>query len=259
MLPFFLPPVLALLGGAAGFALRLRELATAFEADTGLPIPGAGTSTALAFLCVAVMALLGGVLWRMCRNAPTLDYGDAFRCSHPAVWAANVASALLLAGGGLACLLDYVRGINTNLLSCVLAALLVGSAGCLLLTGRNNYRGAAQQRYNGYLLLPAYTYCLWLVLTYQAQAGNPVIQQYVYQILAIICSLLGFYFTASFSFEKGKAFLALWTGLLAAFFSGIALADFSSRMNIMLTSFSIVYFTAHSAVLLRNLTAKREE
>ena len=131
------------------------------------------------------------------------------------------------------------------------AALLVASGASLLFP-----RGG---RFNGYLLLPAYTWCLWLVLTYQAQAGNPVIQAYVYQILAVICSLLAFYFTAGFSFEKGKPFPTLCTGLLAVFFSGIALADFSSRMNCFLFSFSIVYFTAHSAALLRNLTAKRED
>ena len=33
-------PALAAAGGAAGFALRRWELATAFEPDTGLPIAG---------------------------------------------------------------------------------------------------------------------------------------------------------------------------------------------------------------------------
>lgn len=259
MLLCFLPPALALLGGAAGFVLRMREWSSSFEADTGLPIPGTGLSTALSVFCLATALLLGILLWRMCHKSPALEYDDAFRCLHPAAWVADIAAALLLAAGGLACLLDYVRGISTSLLSCVLAALLVGSAGCLLLTGRNNFRGTKQERYNGYLLLPAYTCCLWLVLTYQAQAGNPVILQYVYQILAIICTLLGLYCTACFSFEKGKAFPALWTGLLAVLFSGISLADFSSRTNMFLAVFSIVYFTAHSAVLLRNLTAKRED
>lgn len=254
-----LPPAAALAFGAAGFGLRLWGLGTAFEPDTGLPIPGAPATAALILLTAAALLLLGGLLWRMCRGAPLLSYDEAFRCAAPAAVTADVVCALLLAGAGLLGLWDCVRGGVPNLAYPVLDALLVASGGCVLLTGRNNYRGQGQGRFNAYLLLPAYAFCLWLVLTYQAQAGNPVILDYVYRILAIICSLLGLYFTAGFSFEKGKAIPALWTGLAAVYFSCVCLADFRGGRDLALSVFSIVYFTAHSAVLLRNLLAAREE
>lgn len=245
--------------GAAGFGLRLWGLRTGFEPDTGLPIPGAPATAALIVLTAAVLLLLGGVLWRMCRRAPLLSYDDAFRCESPAAVTADVVCALLLAGAGLLGLWDCVQGKAPNLAYPVLDALLVASGGCVLLTGRNNYRGQGQGKFNAYLLFPAYAFCLWLVLSYQAQAGNPVVLDYVYRILAIICSLLGLYFTATFSFEKGKALPTLWAGLAAVYFSCVCLADFSGWMDLALRAFSIVYFTAHSAVLLCNLTAEREE
>lgn len=252
-------PAAALLGGAVGFGLRFWQLGSAFEAGTGLPIPGAPATTALVIVTVAVMLLMGGVLWRMCRRAPVLTYDKAFLCENSLAMTADVVCAMLLAGGGLLFLWDYMKGEAPNLFYCVLAALLVASGGCVLFTGRNNYRDLGQGRFNGFLLLPAYTFCLWLILTYQVEAGNPVILDYVFRILAIITGLLGLYFTAGYSFEKGKALYALWTGLLAVYFSCVSLADLSGWADIALYAFCIVYFTAHSVVLLHNLTAEREE
>lgn len=51
-------PAIAVVGGGAGFALRRWELATAFEADTGLPISGAPATMALIALSVVVAAVL---------------------------------------------------------------------------------------------------------------------------------------------------------------------------------------------------------
>ena len=51
-------PVTAAVSGAAGFFLRRWELASAFEADTGLPIPGMPATWALiALSAAAVLAL----------------------------------------------------------------------------------------------------------------------------------------------------------------------------------------------------------
>ena len=49
-------PLLALVGGAAGFALRRVQLRTGFESDTGLAIPGCPAALALIVLSAAVAA-----------------------------------------------------------------------------------------------------------------------------------------------------------------------------------------------------------
>ena len=62
-------PVTAAVSGAAGFFLRRWELASAFEADTGLPIPGMPATWALiALSAAAVLALLIVINMRQSRD-----------------------------------------------------------------------------------------------------------------------------------------------------------------------------------------------
>lgn len=252
-------PACAVGFGAAGLLMRRWELASAFEPDTGLAIPNAPATLALIALSIAFFLLSGGVLWRMCRGLKPLPYDDAFRCGQPAFITAVVCSAALLLGGGLLGILGYVNRSDPRLAYALLALLAVLSGLCVVLMGRNNYRGEGKGRFSGPLLIPAYTWCLWLVLSYQSRAGDPIVLDYVYQLLAIICSLLGLYFMSGFSFEKGKPFLTLWAALLAVYFSCVTLADSHDWMSLLLYAFSIVYFTAHSVVLLHNLTCERKE
>ena len=60
----WLAPLLAIAGGAVGFGLRKWQLASGFEPDTGLAIPGAPAVGALAVCAAALAALIGGVIWR---------------------------------------------------------------------------------------------------------------------------------------------------------------------------------------------------
>ena len=71
-------PAVAVVCGGAGYALRRWELATAFEAGTGLPIAGAPATMALAVLLRRRQA---GVLALLCRGKyPAFSgYGPAFR------------------------------------------------------------------------------------------------------------------------------------------------------------------------------------
>ena len=66
---------------------------------------------------------------------------------------------------------------------------------------------------------------MWLIAAYQVRAGDPVRLDYVYELFAIIASLLGLYFHASFSFEQGPALLACLFSLLGVYFSLVTLAD----------------------------------
>lgn len=81
-------PAVAVAGGGAGFVLRRWELATAFEADTGLPIPGAPATLALIALSVAMAAVLA----LLCRGKyPSFTgYDEAFQAREtpctPPLW-----------------------------------------------------------------------------------------------------------------------------------------------------------------------------
>ena len=93
-------PAVAVAGGGAGFVLRRWELATAFEADTGLPIPGAPATLALIALSVAMAAVLA----LLCRGKyPSFTgYDEAFQAKGNTLYAtAMVLSAFLLLGAAV--------------------------------------------------------------------------------------------------------------------------------------------------------------
>ena len=261
----FLLPAAAVLLGAGGAALRIWELSTAFEPDTGLPIPGAPASLVLVLLSVLFALLWAALAWRQCRKRTVQNFNRAFVCENTGYITAVVsAAAIPVCAAGLI-VLDYLKGTR-NIAHFIPAALFVFSAGSIVSVGRNNYRNLGQGQFSTSLLLTPFAFCCQLMLTYQTHAGNPVLQDYAYLLLALICTVLGLYYMASFAFEKGRPAVFLWTAGLAVYFSCITIATALLQAlkgnpdwpNLALCVFSIVYFTVHIGVLLRNLTAKEE-
>ena len=261
-------PCVAAGAGAAGFLLRRWELATAFEPDTGLVTPGMPATYAL----LALSAALAIVLIILCRgkhNSLPGGYDQAFdaKGSTPYITAA-VASAFLLLGASLLLFAglpgDYREAVATVLSGqsgspmftvmprALLALLALISFFCLLSTAKNNYRGECRGRYSFTILIPAYTCCLWLIAAYQQRAADPVILDYFYELIAIIASLLGLYFTAGFSFERAKVFRASFFSLLGVYFSIVTLADEHELAMVLLYLFAIVYLITSTCVLLHN-------
>ena len=95
-------PVLAVAGGAVGFCLRRWELATAFEADTGLHIPFAQATIALIAVSVG-MAVVFLLLSLGEHSAFPGGYGQAFGAAGNMPYAAAVvlSAFLLLASAAL--------------------------------------------------------------------------------------------------------------------------------------------------------------
>lgn len=238
--------------GAAGFLLRRWELATAFEPDTGLHIPGSPATWAL----IALSAALAAALVLLCRGKyPDFagGYDQAFQAKGNTLYAtAMILSAFLLlaAAGGM--VLSFLRRENTVVTRLILAALCVASFACVVATTRNNFRGEGKGKYNFTLLMPAYTGCVWLIAAYQVRAGDPVQLDYIYELFAIIAVLLGLYFNAGFSFERGKPFRAVLFSLLGVYFSLVNLADGHDPATTLLYGFAVVYLLSSTAVLLHN-------
>lgn len=258
MLTALLPAALPLVCGALGFGLRRWQLTSAFE-PTGLAIPGAPATLAMTVLCLVFLLLSAAVLFRVVRGRPALRCDAALFCPFPAYAAAMLCSAVLLAAGGLLELMRYVNHETTAITSPILAALLVSSGGAVLVSGKQFYRNQGGGRAFGPLLLPAFTWCLWLILVYQTCSSDPVLQNYVYSLLAIVAGLLGHYTLSTCSFEQVRPWRTLWCGSAAVFFSAVTLADGHDWGRTALFAFSIIYFTAQTVALLRNLTAVQEE
>ena len=246
-------PAAAGVCGAVGFALRRWELATAFEADTGLPISGAPASIALmAFSVLALVVLL--VLCRAGHRPFSGGYDAAFAAKGNTLYASvMVLSAFLLLASAALNVWAFVRRENTMTTRLVLSVLCVAAFACVLSTARNNLRGEKKGKYSFTLLMPAYTCCMWLIVAYQARAADPVILDYVYELFAIIAVLLGLYFIAGFSFERPKVRRAAFFSLLGVYFSILTLADAHSLPDLLLYGFAILYLIANTVVMLGNV------
>ena len=256
MLQVILLPLLAAVGGVGGFFLRRWELVAAFE-ENGLAIPGTPATIALIVLS-AVLALAFALLCRGSKHQLT-DYRGAF--SAPNNWAYLAAAAL-----AAACLLfSGLFGIKAELdsgapglLRLLLGGMCLVSFACILTVAMNNFRAKGRQ-YSLALLLPAYTGCLWLVTAYQRRAADPAVLDYVYELFAILCTLLGLYFSAGFSYGRTKVWRCSFFCLLSVYFSIVTLADGHALSGRLLFLFAALYQLAAVTVLLYHAFVKAPE
>lgn len=258
-------PVTAIAGGAIGFFLRRLELATAFEPDTGLPIEGMPVTWAL----IALSAAVAVVLLLLCLGVGKGfegGYDQAFRARDAAPYMMGMtAGAFLAAAAGVLLLLKLPRlyaeaSLETSgfpMFSLVpmvlLSVLCLASAWSVLMLGKNNYRGEEKGRYSAWLLIPAYTCCMWLIVSYQEHSGDPIILDYVYQLFSVIAAVLGCYFLSGFGFGRSRPAAAAFFSAEAMYFALVTLADAHEPAFLLLYAGCFFYFAASSVALLYNL------
>ena len=269
----FALPLTVLLGGAAGFLLRRWELASAFEADTGLPVSGAPATLALIGLSAAVFLTLA-LLCRGTGRGFQGSYDDAFQARNDILYLTSmVAAAFLLAGAGVLLLAQAVGVLSDALAASagvdlllsdvlqialsvgrelLLAVLALASAVSLLRLGKNNYKGEGKGERSGCLLVPAYTACVWLITSYLDHSGDPIVLDYVYQLFAAVASVLGCYFLAGSGFKRPKGFPAALFSLTAMYFCLVTLADRHTLPELLLYAGYFLYFAASALALLRS-------
>ena len=258
-------PVTAIVGGAIGFFLRRLELATAFEPDTGLPIEGMPVTWAL----IALSAAVAVVLLLLCLGVGKGfegGYDQAFRARDAAPYMMGMtAGAFLTAAAGVLLLLKLPRlyaeaeagtsGFPMFSLApmVLLAVLCLCSAWSVLMLGKNNYRGEGKGKYSAWLLIPAYTCCMWLIVSYQEHSGDPIILDYVYQLFSVIAAVLGCYFLSGFGFGRSRPAAAAFFSAEAMYFALVTLADAHEPAFLLLYAGCFFYFAASSVALLYNL------
>ena len=275
-------PVTAIVGGAIGFFLRRQELLTAFEPDTGLPIEGMPVTWAL----IALSAAVAVVLLLLCLGVGKGfegGYDQAFRARDAGPFLMGMtAGTVLTAAGGVLLVLKLPRlyaeaSLETSgfpmfslvpmvllavlcrfpMFSLVpmvlLAVLCLCSAWSMLMLGKNNYRGEEKGKYSAWLLIPAYTCCMWLIVSYQEHSGDPIILDYVYQLFSVIAAVLGCYFLSGFGFGRSRPAAAAFFSAEAMYFALVTLADAHEPAFLLLYAGCFFYFAASSVALLYNL------
>lgn len=256
-------PVLTLVAGAAGFGLRKWQLATGFESSTGLAIPGAPAAMALAVFSAAVMALLF-LLTR--KEEKSLSWYTLYAAGYQNSLAATaliLAAMLLLASAGVELVNQSVNGffpasgdtpfarIASRILPPLRVVLCVGALPCVFLWSRDLLRGEGGTEELA-TLEPCLLFCVWLISTYQLRSADPVIQDYLYEVLAIVTALLGLYFIAGPSFGNGRPRSALLFCLAGTYFALVALADGPLLADAFRYLFVVLYLFPHALLILNH-------
>lgn len=208
-------PVLTVLLSIAGFLLRRWELSTAFEGDVSLPVSGAPATTALVVFCLLAAVLLFLLTRVKLPRGREWNWPACFAADGLSLYLVPVAAGallVLLSAGwelysgllSLRLLRENGQSVGAVLLDLVLALALIPLAGSFFAIGRKNaHAGETGAGDDSMLpLVPGFIGCLWLVAAYRDHAANPVLLDYVFLLLGIISTLLGFYFTSCISFKR---------------------------------------------------------
>lgn len=264
-----LPPAIALLAGGVGLGLRKWQLAAGFESETGLAIPGAPSAAALAVWSCLVAAVLAILLWRRAPMPQQVEGAFPARGKTLFLTACVLGGFLLLVGCGAEVValsasgwdlpespasLTTAKGVLltawANLLP--LARLILGALGCLcaLVWTGGLARGNGRSHESLAILGLGLFFCVWLISDFRTRTIDPVVQNYLYEELAIVFGLMGLYCLAEYSFQAGKPRRTAWFCLLGAYFSLVTLADGHSLANVCRYGFIILFLTAHAVLLL---------
>ena len=238
------------LGVFAAF-FRWLQNANAFEAESGLPIPGHATSVIFAVYCIAVAALIvaaGALYFRRCGCA-----SDA-----AALRSESVISTVLSWSFCAAFVLGAVAVMFTaHLTARPTVVRLLGAFGILgglcfpFLTGKKAENGALGRTAAGAVTL---FFCYWMVSSYLLHSEDPVTWNFCVEILALAAGTAAFYHTAAFHFGAGKGNRALAAVQLAVFFDLATLFDARSGASLAMIAASAAMLLLIEYLLIANMT-----
>ena len=231
----WLLPAAAVIGGVAGLLVRRLHLAHDFDPASGLPVAQPAYALPLYGITAVVLVVLLGLSLGKYR-AFDRQFSSAFYSRTPFWFVVAAAGGVLLFAAGLLDLMEVFRPASLELGAAVVqttraARILRLLLGVLsLLAGVGVYFTALNTRKkgeyrSGWFSLPGLTCCVWVMLSYQEWAKDPVVSHYVFPLLAALLAMVACYLIAAFAFGKGKVRAALFFASAAAAVGIMLLAD----------------------------------
>ena len=202
-----------LVGAAAGAAVRLWQLRSAFDGD-GLVISGSPSTWVLGILCAA-LTVLALILAR--RLTPRSGYEESFSSETPEMILSLVAAALLLAGCCLE-LLSSPGGLNL-----LVQFLGIASALCIGVVARQRYMGVVPKTV--FHLLPCLYLVVRLIVDFKQWSVDPAVLDYCYTLFASISAMCAVFHLGGFCFSQGRRRTTVFWCLLCVVFSAVSMAD----------------------------------
>ncbi len=238
-------PVWLLFALAAAFvsaALRRWQLGTAFEADTGLALPGAQASVILT--CVLVMAAAWFTILAVGRPLPGRDrrWDRVFLDTGDRAYPILVLLAAFLALAAAPCFLktgisqwrtyqaavaarsSQVPSSNGVLAIATAVGALLSFLGLLQLA-RDGFHGGRHGKGGFSATLPGIAGCIWLMESFRNHAADPVRWDYAPLLLAIMCGMLLYMDFSGMSTSAARPRRLLWLAAMAPVLSAPALVS----------------------------------
>ena len=252
-------PLIALGLGLIGFFLRMQQLSVALSPSTGMPILHHPYSYALIALTIVGVLLLFFLSFFVANEAQ--DWYSAYHADPPLQGLEFLSAAAFLVGTGMifrTLFLTYQSNGGGNLLAVLFQTQpfllflgilsLCATAAILFMVLRNGDSGS----WSLAPLIPGFTSCVWLVLTYHSNASNPSVMSFAWQVFAVSSAALAWYFTASFAFQFPRPQAATWFSLLTVMLCLIALADSVELYQKVLLAATTLWFLVRSILLIDN-------
>ncbi len=261
----YLIPAVAILLGIVGFSLRRVALLTAFETDTGLAITSAPALLVLKLFTFATIILLAGIAALVSHGCNPQEVSTS--SSSTAVMVSNVLAGLSYLVSGILVIPDFAArfavlrvsgksGLAELTLLLLGGAMVLGGVG-MLVTGVREYRGLKTGDYSICAMLPALCCCVWLIRIYHEQASDPVMENYFWNLLAVIVSMLAWYFMAGYSFSISRPFRTLLFSLLAVAGCMTAMADSHTVYSYLMLASTALVMAVHSGIIAESMLKQK--
>jgi uncharacterized membrane protein HdeD (DUF308 family) len=248
-------PLAAIIAGAAGFALRAKELKTVFDAATGLARRGEPVTVALILLSLFV-----GAVFIVFGLFTMKKYNEKNNCSAIAppdgsMLAVYIIIAFIMLIAAVMYLFESEH-LYGKLLTTAFGffALLTGASYILVPLAAK--RGEGGEWTCVFSVIPALFFSFWLVASYRESAADPVLLNYCYECLALGALALSSYFYAGFAYSKAAPRATIAAGLISIYLSIVTLADTYQTSLILMLISACMAQTANTAVFLFRLERK---
>lgn len=240
--------------GIFGAFIRWLQDLNAFEADTGLAIPGAPTTIAMTVFLLLAAALFALLAVRIGKACEFQTGPSAFRASTRAPEVVFTAAGVVTALAS-AVLLLFAGAEKYPMLTRVFAVVGIFAGVALPFVPERKKTGAPGK--GGAALAVVLFLCVWLILAYKNNAENPVVWSYCVEILAVGAALMGYYEFSAYFYGRAKPRWALFFLQLAAFLNIATLADGRGLCMKALFFVSAAVMLLLEFLLVENLSGKK--
>ncbi len=252
-------PFLAVAGGLAGAALRLREWNVCFSPET-LTFNG-GTMLLLVFM--AVLLATFAVCLRGGQTPP--DVLSAWRCPEPLYFTCKVLAAFLMLAAGVLALVTGLTdmrvwryGGSLQVTSSPAPRIICGifcilAFPCMLKTAQSFYRGTLNGMSGILSVAPPAAGLIWILTIHLEHGTDPVLASYGYQLAAAIFLMLAHYYVAAGFYAGVRARRAAFFCLAGTATGLVSMADRPGIFQTVMTLSMLISALADTPALIRAL------